>query len=121
MDSNHALPSVHKLQRKWSECDDYSEECDLMEKFQQSPTSTRASGNWSGSESTRFDEESDGSISEKQATTMMICNIPCRVSQRTITEAIDQVGFAGTYDFVYLPDRRRGRPSGNLGYAFVEF
>jgi len=56
---------------------------------------------------------------------MMICNIPCRLSQEAVVGAIHSVGFAGTYDFVYLPDRKRGahgaRASGNIGYAFVNF
>lgn len=107
-------------------------EADLVEKLGQSPTRTcsgnikiNESGNRSGSESTCFDGESDCSLSSKAATTMMICNIPCRVTQDDITKAIEAAGFSGTYDFVYLPDRRgshsRGRSSGNLGYAFVDF
>jgi hypothetical protein len=55
----------------------------------------------------------------------MICNIPCRLSQDDVIEAIHSVGFAGMYDFVYLPDRKRratgARTFGNIGYAFVNF
>jgi len=54
------------------------------------------------------------------ATTMMICNIPCRFGQEDIVEAIKSVGFAGRYDFVYLPNRN-GKRDGNIGYAFVNF
>jgi len=100
-------------------------ECDLFEKTWSGHMKVIGHDNGSTSESTCLDDESDSSISSKPGTTMMICNIPCRVTHRAIIEAIDSVGYAGTYDFVYLPDRRqRGahrNPSGNLGYAFVDF
>lgn len=80
----------------------------------------------SPSESTWLDEESEGSMfSAPASTTMMICNVPCRITQAAVIDGLDSVGFAGTYNFVYLPDRRqkfsRARASGNLGYAFVDF
>jgi len=50
--------------------------------------------------------------------TMMICNIPCRVSQTDLTDAIISLGF-GTFEFVHLPCRL-GSYS-NLGYGFVHF
>merc|ERR1719506_1094529 len=53
---------------------------------------------------------------------MMIRNIPCRLSQNDLVEAINAVGFAEMYDFVYLPTGRHGTTSkGNLGYGFVNF
>jgi len=80
-------------------------------------------------ESTCLDEESDDGFSSKEgkeSSTMMICNIPCRLSQDAVIDAIHSAGFAGTYDFVYLPDRKNrrangARTSGNIGYAFVNF
>jgi len=83
-------------------------------------------GSGKGSESTRIDESSnDGASSLTEATTMMLCNIPCRSTQDHIIEAIHSVGFADTYDFVYVPScsrgRRAGTRSGNVGYAFVNF
>lgn len=65
--------------------------------------------------------ESEGSISSSEPpTTMMICNIPCRFGHSDVVEAIHSVGFAGLYDFVYLPSRS-GKNNANIGYAFVEF
>jgi len=65
--------------------------------------------------------ESEGSIaSSEPPTTMMICNIPCRFGQTDVVEAIHSIGFAGLYDFVYLPSRS-GKHNANIGYAFVEF
>jgi hypothetical protein len=48
---------------------------------------------------------------------MMIRNIPCCCSQEDVIEDIDAMGFAGTYDFIYLPRHRKS----NLGYAFINF
>jgi len=79
----------------------------------------------SASESTALSwadmSESEGSVvSSEPVTTMMICNIPCRFGQADVVEAIHSVGFAGMYDFVYLPSRS-GKHNTNIGYAFVEF
>jgi hypothetical protein len=82
----------------------------------------KGSGTGSAAESTCFEEGSDGSISSTDGTTMMIRNIPCRLSQNDVIEAINACGFADTYDFVYLPTGRHGTTSkGNLGYGFVNF
>lgn len=48
---------------------------------------------------------------------MMIRNIPCCCSQEDVIEDIDSMGFAGSYDFFYLPRHRKS----NLGYAFINF
>jgi len=77
-----------------------------------------------GSESTCFDEDGDGSGSNysTETTTLMICNVPCRLSQSDIVKAIDTVGFVNRYDFVHMPGRRHGsKRNGNMGYAFVNF
>jgi len=52
-------------------------------------------------------------------TTMMLRNIPNKYSQSTLMEEIDEMGFAGTYDFFYLPMDVQNRS--NVGYAFVNF
>lgn len=50
-------------------------------------------------------------------TTIMLCNLPCRISQEDLAIAIDQLGFAGTYDLVYVP---RG-VNKHVGYGFINF
>jgi hypothetical protein len=52
--------------------------------------------------------------------TMMICNIPCRARREDIVEAIESVGFGGTFDTIHLPCRC-GQSDSNLGYAFIHF
>jgi hypothetical protein len=55
--------------------------------------------------------------------TLMICNIPCRITLQQLVEVIDSMGFAGKYDFLHLPiggGSSAGSRS-NLGYGFINF
>jgi len=60
----------------------------------------------------------------KDGTTLMLRNIACRYSEADVKEILDNLGFGGTYDAVYVPMRPRPpnhpKPSNN-GYAFVDF
>lgn len=50
-------------------------------------------------------------------TTIMLRNLPNKYTQELLVELLNNQGFTGKYDFVYLPmDFRNGV---NLGYAFV--
>mmetsp|Transcript_68178 Transcript_68178/g.160474 ORF Transcript_68178/g.160474 Transcript_68178/m.160474 type:complete len:230 (+) Transcript_68178:3-692(+) len=51
--------------------------------------------------------------------TVMIKNIPCRCSSADVLQAVESLGFAGAYDFFYLPMNRRHKQG--LGYAFINF
>lgn len=54
---------------------------------------------------------------EAQKTTLMLRNIPNDYSRAMLIELLRQQGFAGTYDFLYLPiDFTRGA---GIGYAFI--
>jgi hypothetical protein len=55
----------------------------------------------------------------RPVTTMMLRNIPNKYTQATLLQEIDEIGFAGTYDFFYLPMDVHNRS--NVGYAFVNF
>jgi len=64
--------------------------------------------------------ESPMTVDSPEAGTIMLRNIPNRISCVTITKQLDVHGFGGTYDLVYVPiDRTTGNL--NLGYAFVNF
>eukprot|EP00811_Abedinium_folium_P037105 NODE_9751_length_1401_cov_17.595761.p1 GENE.NODE_9751_length_1401_cov_17.595761~~NODE_9751_length_1401_cov_17.595761.p1 ORF type:complete len:352 (+),score=20.98 NODE_9751_length_1401_cov_17.595761:98-1057(+) len=52
-------------------------------------------------------------------TTLMIRNIPNRYTQRDLVTELDSLGFAGAFDFVYLPVDTG--TMANVGYAFVNF
>ncbi|CAK0801071.1 unnamed protein product [Prorocentrum cordatum] len=67
------------------------------------------------------------SVQSRPITTLMICNVPCSISQQQLSEAVDSMGYAGKYDFLYLPVKGRPSKSGqsvrrsNLGYGFIDF
>merc|ERR1712151_56498 len=68
-----------------------------------------------------------GSGCHDATVSLMICNVPCSVSQSQLAEAVDSIGFAGKYNFLYLPVKGRSSKSGasvrrsNLGYGFIDF
>jgi len=50
---------------------------------------------------------------------MMLRNVPCKYTQDLLRKEIDNLGFEGTYDYLFLPMDRAVR--NNVGYAFVNF
>lgn len=54
-----------------------------------------------------------------EITTAMIRNVPNQLNRKQFVERLDQLGFVGMYDFVYVPIDRATRM--NVGYAFVNF
>lgn len=73
------------------------------------------------------DSVPSSSVQHGSITALMVCNVPCSVSQQQLSEAVDSMGFAGKYDFLYLPVKGRPSKSGqsvrrsNLGYGFIDF
>jgi len=55
----------------------------------------------------------------RQRTTVMLRNVPNQYTRALLQDTIDAVGFAGRYDFVYLPIDFQTRAG--LGYAFLNF
>jgi hypothetical protein len=60
------------------------------------------------------------SMGSSDATTLMICDIPCRIGRNEFVSAIESLGFAGAYEFIHLPCRY-GHEDANIGYGFVHF
>jgi len=52
-------------------------------------------------------------------TTVMIRNIACRITRRTMAILLNELGFTGKYDGIRVPKSSAG--PANLGYAFVNF
>lgn len=56
---------------------------------------------------------------EGPPTTMMIRNIPNRYTQRELIRELEELGFGGSFDFLYVPIDKATMC--NVGYAFVNF
>lgn len=50
-------------------------------------------------------------------TTLMLRNLPCRLSQEGLANLVDELGFAGTYDLIYIPWGFQSY----VGYGFINF
>jgi len=54
---------------------------------------------------------------EAPVTTLMICNIPCRLAYQELVSRLAACGLGGRYDYLHLPMANRN--DSNLGYAFI--
>jgi hypothetical protein len=62
-------------------------------------------------------QNAEAQLPPADATTVMLRNVPNRYNQQMLLTLLDEQGFKGIYDFVYLPMDFRNAV--NLGYAFV--
>lgn len=49
--------------------------------------------------------------------TLMVCNLPRKVTQERLAQVVDELGFAGMYDLIYIPLAAEF----SHGYGFVNF
>lgn len=66
-----------------------------------------------------LEEEFKKSNQNEPPTTLMIRNIPNRYTQRELMVELEDLGFVGTFNFLYLPVDKG--TMANVGYAFVNF
>eukprot|EP00929_Paragymnodinium_shiwhaense_P094555 TRINITY_DN5517_c0_g1_i2.p2 TRINITY_DN5517_c0_g1~~TRINITY_DN5517_c0_g1_i2.p2 ORF type:complete len:247 (-),score=51.95 TRINITY_DN5517_c0_g1_i2:82-822(-) len=65
------------------------------------------------------DPSDEDELETKNITTLMMNNLPARVSQEEIIAAVNQEGFEGMYSCLYLPLRSKHKQK--YGYAFINF
>jgi len=64
-------------------------------------------------------EGGDASSDQEWRTTVMLRNMPNNYTRDMLLELVDSMGFAGCYDFAYLPVDFKSQAG--LGYAFINF
>mmetsp|Transcript_21348 Transcript_21348/g.47237 ORF Transcript_21348/g.47237 Transcript_21348/m.47237 type:complete len:426 (-) Transcript_21348:142-1419(-) len=95
--------------------------CDL-DAESRSPTSNGQKVRGTKSGSKKKDLLTQYSTHTGPITSLMICNIPCRVTQPQLAQVVDSLGFENQYNFLYLPSGSRSSAgSSNLGYGFINF
>jgi len=63
--------------------------------------------------------EDGQTLADKPVTTLMIRNLPPQMTQLCLLKELDEAGFEGLYDFVYMP--QSFNTNENSGFAFVNF
>jgi len=56
-------------------------------------------------------------VEEEEKTTVMLRNVPYNVSRDSVIKMMDDAGFNGLYDFIYMPIDFRSKSG--FGYAFI--
>lgn len=63
------------------------------------------------------DESDDEPLVVEEKTTVMLRNVPYNVARDSVIKMMDEAGFKGLYDFIYMPIDFRSKSG--FGYAFI--
>jgi len=63
------------------------------------------------------DESDEDAASTPEKTTVMLRNVPYNCSRDSVVKMMDEAGFTGLYNFIYLPIDFRSKSG--FGYAFI--
>eukprot|EP00929_Paragymnodinium_shiwhaense_P050040 TRINITY_DN25222_c0_g1_i1.p1 TRINITY_DN25222_c0_g1~~TRINITY_DN25222_c0_g1_i1.p1 ORF type:complete len:550 (-),score=57.65 TRINITY_DN25222_c0_g1_i1:71-1720(-) len=95
--------------------------------FHSAPPSSGSAAQDAGSEhmgrgNNSTQSAADAEAEEDMVTSYMMCNIPCRTTHAELSQVVDEQGFAGKYESIFLPLRgSAARRCSNLGYGFINF
>jgi hypothetical protein len=66
---------------------------------------------------------SEEAPTNSDVSTLMVCNLPCRVNQHDLVSVVETLGFLPVVDFLHVPAGGRGARSSqsNFGYGFINF
>jgi len=112
-----AVPMDPMMPWQWAYVDPYSGTSDAAQAFelpQQTPST--------GSSSSRDHKAAGASERQEPAgpkTTVLLRNLPSDFTRSSLLELLEDEGFEGTFDFIYLPMDFGAKVC--LGYAFVNF
>lgn len=56
-------------------------------------------------------------VSRPPLTTIMVCNLPCKMSTQGLSQLVEELGFGGLYDDTHVPHGKKNFK----GYGFVNF
>jgi len=93
--------------------------CTLDEGTTSEDASTSVPASEAGTSEHDIETRPKNVILNESVTTLVIRNLPFSMSQDDLLQAIDASGFAGSYDFVYLPHKFKEHR--NVGFGFINF
>merc|ERR1712048_1527104 len=114
------LEQLRRLNRKGRKAERYPEQMKANAHTDvPSDTTSTCAASTCGCTSEADESDADGNIEDERRTTVMMRNIPSVYTRANLLELLDQQGFHGSYDLLYLP--LDFQTDLNHGYAFINF
>jgi hypothetical protein len=95
--------------------------CSPLERPHDSGRPARVGGPVAGSEEEKAAKAIAEEILQRDSTTLMIRNLPNKLTPPMIMECVDELGFENEYDYLFVPidTNAPGWANRNLGYCFL--